>query len=73
MNCREFKEYTDGIIEGTIKSGGEMEAHAKECASCGEELRAAIALKDALSNAQKTRIPADFNSKVWKKIGMPSP
>ena len=73
MNCREFKEHTDGIIEGTTKPGGEMEAHAKECASCRKELMAAIALKEAFSNAEKTRMPADFNSKVWKKIGTPSP
>ena len=73
MNCREFKEYTDGIIEGTIKPGGEMEAHAVECASCKEELKAAIAIRNAFLSKEKLHIPADFNSRVWKKIGVASP
>ena len=73
MNCREFKENIDRISEAEAKPGADMLAHAKECPSCAEELRSLVSLRAALSTGKKTRIPADFNSKVWKKIGVPSP
>jgi hypothetical protein len=73
MNCREFKENLDRISEAEAKPGAEMMGHVKECPSCAEELKSLISLREALSAGKKTRIPADFNSKVWKKIGVPSP
>jgi|GEM_PF-1702465 hypothetical protein len=73
MNCREFKENINRISEAEAEPGADMLGHAKECRPCAEELKALISLRTALSTGKKTRIPADFNSKVWKKIGVPSP
>jgi hypothetical protein len=72
MNCREFREAIDGVMEGE-KPGREMLNHAGECPSCKKELEAAVVLKESLSCVEKISIPDDFNSKVWKKIGVPSP
>ena len=72
MNCREFREAIDGVMEGE-KPGRDMLIHAGECLSCKKELEAAVVLKESLLCVEKTAIPADFNSKVWKKIGVPSP
>ena len=51
MNCSEFMQMLDSLIDGELDADrrAECEAHAWQCKSCGEQLRAAEQLRVILS------------------------
>jgi hypothetical protein len=60
MNCREFREAIDGVMEGE-KPGRDMLIHAGECLSCKKELEAAVVLKESRLLVVKKANTPDFN------------
>jgi hypothetical protein len=73
MQCRRFSKEISGIMDGREITDSLTIKHIKECASCAKEYRVTLAMKKAMSLNEKTNIPDDFNSRVWKKIEEPPP
>ncbi len=75
MSCKKASGLINSLIEGNITAAEEAEikAHVKTCQKCGAEYKAALALKNVFSDMkEEPKLPADFNFKVWDKIGAAS-
>ncbi|PKL92160.1 MAG: hypothetical protein CVV21_05250 [Candidatus Goldiibacteriota bacterium HGW-Goldbacteria-1] len=76
MSCKKVNGLINSLIEGNIKAAeeGEIKTHVKTCEKCALEYKAALVLKSVFSDMkEEPKLPADFNIKVWDKIGQPSP
>ena len=73
MDCKETKKRLEEMMEKDMKGDKEFASHMGSCPECAEEYRIIKSIKQALSFKEETVIPADFNARVWKKIGEPSP
>ncbi|HPI03352.1 MAG TPA: FlgD immunoglobulin-like domain containing protein [Candidatus Goldiibacteriota bacterium] len=75
MSCKKVNGLINSLIEGNISAAEEAEikAHVKTCQKCGAEYKAALALKNVFSDMkEEPKLPADFNLKVWDRIGAAS-
>ncbi len=73
MKCAEFKKTLKEAEEGKAAPGAEFLEHARGCKKCSAEYMAYKIIKTAVENPAEIKIPADFNSKVWKKAGVQPP
>ena len=72
MDCRTFhRKLEDYLGEGLDFSGRfAMERHAQQCISCGKEMRDAQQLRRMVSELQRVKAPADFESSVLREIAI---
>lgn len=73
MKCNETKKLMQEILDGKNADDKDVISHIGSCSNCAEEYKAIKTLKNILSFKEETVIPADFNARVWKKIGQPKP
>jgi hypothetical protein len=76
MSCKKVNGLINSLIEANITEAEEAEikTHAQTCEKCALEYKAALALKSVFSDMkEEPKLPADFNLKVWDKIGEQSP
>ncbi|MBN2753390.1 MAG: hypothetical protein JXR81_00850 [Candidatus Goldbacteria bacterium] len=76
MSCKKVNGLINSLIEGNISAAeeGEVKTHVKTCKKCALEYKAVLALKSVFSDMkEEPKLPADFNLKVWDKIGEQSP
>jgi len=76
MSCKKVNGLINSLIEANITAAEEAEikTHAQTCEKCALEYKAALALKSVfLEMKEEPKLPADFNLKVWDKIGEQSP
>lgn len=69
MKCEEFMQMLDAYIDGALDGGKrvEMENHAAECASCKEEMDAAVQLSRMLADLdEEVSVPLEAQA-AWRK------
>lgn len=69
MKCEDFRRLLDGFIDNELSDSelNELQAHARECDQCAEEMAAAIAMKDLLSGMDDDiAVPLETQA-AWRK------
>jgi hypothetical protein len=73
MECSEVKAVLkcDSDVEITENKG--LVSHVRSCRECSEKYGFILKLSLATAAKDEMRLPADFEDRVWKKIGEPNP
>jgi anti-sigma factor RsiW len=75
MNCAECEILLHALIDGELDAGHarEVEAHAKDCPGCAEQLAAFRAMREAMANAVlKETAPASLRSRIEASLPQPA-
>jgi len=73
MKCEKAKKEIKEVLNGGEIKNPAFFKHIEKCKKCSKEYRAAMIMKKGFSSEDNVRVPLNFNSKVWEKIGKPSP
>jgi len=70
MDCRTFHQKLEDYLQDGLNFSGRfgMERHAQQCISCGKELADAQQLRRMVSELQRVKAPANFESALLKEI-----
>jgi hypothetical protein len=72
MDCRTFHQKLEDYLEDGLDFSGRfgMERHAQQCISCGKELQDARQLRQMVSELQRVKAPANFETSIMRKIAV---
>jgi len=71
MNCKTFHRNLEDYLEGGLDFSGRfaVERHAQQCIGCGKEMSDAQRLRRMVSELQRVKAPANFETSVLSEIG----
>jgi hypothetical protein len=73
MKCSEVKNILKNDSDPEIAANKGLISHIRECCECSKKYGVILNLSMATAMKEEMRLPADFEGKVWKKIGGPNP
>jgi hypothetical protein len=73
MKCSEVKSILTNDSDAEISANSGLISHVRACKACSRKYGFILNLSAATALKETVRLPLDFESRVWDKIGEPNP
>lgn len=73
MKCSEAGRIIRNEPDTAISEDKDLASHVRTCPHCSKKYSLILKLSAALAEKETISLPADFEDKVWEKIGEPNP